>query len=840
MTGFRGRTRTSGFVLDVPLLGADESIARVLSWWRDDAELFALPDGRWLLRLPSPVEIRAEHAPGLPLADAAETTFPDHGTLVRYRISDLPHVPVAAWLDRDDIQVDELTPLDQPAPDPEQLGQPEIAKPPDLRAAAGVGRRSSKDRRWRRIPLPAWIPSIAIVIIALGIADPAAASSGPFLDLPFIAIALIVGRLLFVRKGWTARVPGRRRSPSSRRGWLAGLTMRSPAAQIVRGRHARYLNRLTDAFEKRNWDDALREAIALNDSSAGSWLRLRLPARRTGELTPTPSAAVGGGSPRYGRTVISHLQDLYKSAAAQLERDGRIEEAAFVLADLLGRPLDTVSLLERHNRSHMAAQLAEGRRLSPDLIVRLWWRAGNRDRAIQIARIQGAFANGIARLQAVDPDAARDLRAAWIDSCRESGDLLGAVEAAWPDPASRHLVTEDIRAGLARGGPLAARLTAYQLAIAPEQAEAAVKSVLEGSSRELFAATLAEVEAGEPAADRMVATATLRALTRDSATPGILPAKSARTIYTKLRQRADPLAAADLKVPAYQHAAPAPLNLTAVEEAGRLPVFDAAALPDGTILVAAGEAGVRLLSSQGRVRARWDMPAHRIVLADHGGTAMLLAARESVADVARLELASRRLRHWATIAVRQVADSYDGGHLIVVDDDGIAVLDAFDARPRVVWRELDPAYTILRLARTPSSCAAVISHQDRVSLWRWDMPGWHLRLRQQLDVQSVSVVASAAGYLRELAMDPAASDPRATLLGSGDAHAQATAAGTATTIEIGLGATRDTRLRATFPDASPDHICLREQAGTVTMWHRDGRVLTATAAGLLASLRTAQ
>ena len=54
MNPFKGLIQASGFVLDVPLLGQDEVTARVLSWWQEGAELFALPDGRWLLRLPSP------------------------------------------------------------------------------------------------------------------------------------------------------------------------------------------------------------------------------------------------------------------------------------------------------------------------------------------------------------------------------------------------------------------------------------------------------------------------------------------------------------------------------------------------------------------------------------------------------------------------------------------------------------------------------------------------------------------------------------------------------------------------------------------------------------------
>lgn len=912
MNPFKGLIQASGLVLDVPLLGQDEVTARVLSWWQEGAELFVLPDGRWLLRLPSPAEIRAEQAPGLPVTDAVESgtvASPDHGELVRYRFAELTRVPVGAWLDVSGIRIDELTPLDGPEPAAERLGQPEIVAPPDLRAVARIGRRSTGGGRipriprlirWRRITLPAWVPAIAIVMIAASLvlavagsrhhastAPPPAATASPipvagpapapapdpggpaFPDLPLIPVAIVIGMSVFARRGRQARhgdqaVGVRDGRLPARRGWLARLAMRSPAAPIVRGKHARYLRRLTEAFEKRQWDDALRDAIALNDRSAGKWMRLRLPGRRTGALTPTPAITGSGGSLGYGPVVFAHLQNLYQDAATWLERDGRIEEAAFVLADLLGRPLDSVSLLEKHQRLRLAAELAEGRRLPPDLVVRLWWREGNRDRAIQIARVRGAFATGIARLDTVDPDAARELRVAWIGSCRDRGDHLAAVEAAWPDLSLRHLVAEDIREGIKLGGPLSARMTAYQLAIAPEQAQTTVKALLKDGdreSRELFATTLANVEAADPATDRQITTATLRTLTRDSAKPGTLPAKYARKTYERLRKRADPLAAADLPAPASQHskAPAAPLDLVASPDAGRLPVFDAAALPDGTILIASGEVGARILSGQGRVRARWDIPVHRIVLADHGRSALLIAARDTIADVWMLDLVSRRPRHWATLKVRQVADSYDGGQLIVVDTDGIAVLDVLADRPKVLWRELDPTYRVLQLARTPSACSAIVDHEASLSIWHWDMPGWQLRMRPSTGSHPTATITNASGYLIALEPDPDTGSPRLNagqpgnppylknlppehayrVLASGNAHALASARDTTTTVEIGLGTSAGPQIRATFPNTDQGDVGMREHAGTITLWHRDGRILVATAGELLASLRLA-
>ncbi|NLT54324.1 MAG: hypothetical protein GXX79_07105 [Actinomycetales bacterium] len=74
----------------------------------------------------------------------------------------------------------------------------------------------------------------------------------------------------------------------------------------------------------------------------------------------------------------------------------------------------------------------------------------------------------------------------------------------------------------------------------------------------------------------------------------------------------------------------------------------------GGVLVALGDLGVRLLTGDGRERARWDVPADQVVMADHGGCALLLVHGEGLVDIHRLDLATRRVRHWATMRLGPV------------------------------------------------------------------------------------------------------------------------------------------------------------------------------------------
>jgi hypothetical protein len=139
------------------------------------------------------------------------------------------------------------------------------------------------------------------------------------------------------------------------------------------------------------------------------------------------------------------------------------------------------------------------------------------------------------------------------------------------------------------------------------------------------------------------------------------------------------------------------------------------------------------------------------------------------------------------------------------------------------------------------------------------MPGWQLRMRPSTGSQSVATITNASGYLIALEPDPNTSSLRMNagqpgnssyvknlppehayrLLASGNAHALVSAKDTTTTVEIGLGTSAGPQIRGTFPNIGQGDVGMREYAGTVTLWHRDGRILVAAAGELLASLRLA-
>ncbi|MET7303030.1 bpX6 domain-containing protein [Embleya sp. NPDC005575] len=861
-------------------------------------------------------------------------------------LSGLPVMTPGAWLRVDGLPIHRLPALDTPDPCPDVPIESPLRSGPNLRAKAGVGRRDAhaeriaaevSDAEWtgpggtKTLPDPRSAPVaflamvVQVGLVALGAGGAIAALGALTGGRAPIAVLgpILVGAVLLWRRrtrgayaatGQPAGQARKSKTPAAGRAGLgrstprrrrllrrlrvpgrrlAALLLRSPLAHVWSGRQERYLLGLVRAFERGRFEIALRNAIALSDSPDDAHsgpLALGLPRPRTGELRPAARVGPWGARMPTRPSMFEQLRVLYGDAAERLERAGRIDEAAFVLADLLDSPDAAVEVYTRHDRFRDAAELAENRALAPDLVVGLWWRAGERDRAVTHARLYGAFATAIERLTPGDPETASALRAAWVAACQAAGDHLGAVEAAWPDPERRPTVAADLTAGIAQGGAIGARLLAFLATEAPvEQARAAVlaflaadaeramaadesaaaeRDVADGgmaADREAgvaatvgavlaagagpvavladradlhtFTAALAELSAGDPAWDRELATLAARALVRASGRPARLvgfPTGSGRRRFDALRARADPLVAADLRAPVEPEPArrTGPIAVGAGHFPGRLPVWNAAALPDGTVLVACGAAGTRLLGRDGRERARWDVTAHRIVLADHGSTALLIGDRGVSCDIHRLDSITRRVRHWATLSAREFADSFDGGHLVTLDRGIITVLDTLTTGPRIVWREEAAPASFLAVARTATSCAALAQTEEgaermaNLAKWRWDMPGWMLRERSVLpDRMSRSLVTGTGRVV------PVTSE---SVLVSGGAFVDIADS----VVVLYSGTDSESTAKVSFPGAASDTIGFREHAGRVTLWDRSGRVVVLEGSMVRAVFRT--
>lgn len=540
------------------------------------------------------------------------------------------------------------------------------------------------------------------------------------------------------------------------RGWLRDRIVRSQVQRVFGAEQAGYLDRMIEMFRQGDLDAALRHAIPLggprSPDAPDKPLTWAPPAARdalTIQLKPTTHETATGGD-----SLHALLRILYRDAATALEAAGRIDEAAFTLAELMREPGEAVALLERHGRLRLAADLAETARLAPELRVRQWVLCGDFERAVAVMRQHGAFVAAVTALK--DSPAELDaLRRAWARHLASTGDLAAAmlVGAAVP-----HLHDELEAWGdalLARGGPAALRVLTQRLSRQPERfpelrpcVEALERTAgVEGlGHRAAFVAAAVTVpwSEGLALAARMLA----RQQCCDAAkTNDPLDLQTLQSLLTLAR---DPVLRAD--VPTWPTFARVPLasrrdpwrHTVDAADTGPTPVYDATfSRTDGTMLLALGEGGASVRASDGAERARHDAPAHRVVWSDHGDRALLLGARGASWQVSRLDLAGGRCSPWGECTLDAFADDYDGDGWLVGRAGEVLLLDATaDDLRALPGPGRTPATSHARvycLARDAGGAAAVRA-LTQIERWRWRLPGWAL-LERPLEPPGATAVA---------------------------------------------------------------------------------------------------
>lgn len=764
----RGMVEADGLVLDVARLGPEVALGRALVGWVAGTRLLVLPGGGWLLLWPQPRRVRSD-GHGLPVRlEGGDVVVPVHGRQVRFAVAALVAVDATAVLALPaDLPVAVLEPLEAPlpAPDVEPLPLQLVA---DVLGRAGID-RTPAERVRARLRRDAERAAGGGAGAGRGTGGGAAGGTGG-------------------RPRWRGLIRGRSRGQgtgqtTSRGGATAALARllgRAPvASHLLQRRQAAYVRQLLKRFDTGRLDEALRHAIALGDGE--TMAALSMPGPRQGPLTP----GLGAGGVAVG-VGVANLQGMlaprYREAAKRLERAGRIDEAAFVLADLLDAPADAVALYERVGRWREAAELAEARRLRAAEQVRLWWLAGDRVRAVRAGVLGGAFSEAVERLNRVDAEAAAALRAMWVDSDRERGDLASAVRHAWPDHELRKACLPDLGALLAAGGPDAGEWLARLLALstAPQAGETALAvlaapsdaagpaagaGAAQAQQRAGLVAALADHVAADAVADRRVATAALRALASDPDVVAVIGASGARRVWGALTRRADPLAAADLRLPADPSPPPSPRTLVAAGPGGA-EVMDAA-LVAGGILVALGAAGVRLLTRDGRTRARWSAPAYRLVVADSGRVALLVVRGGQGDVVRRLDVAGGGLGRELALEGAVVCGSFDGRLLLTARDGALEFVDVTGPRPAIAWRELGDVERLLAVGREQGGLHALVLLEGaprRLELREWSLGDLLTRARIPLQWtpgerqgQWTSSPAVGRGWLASLEVDPGGS-----------------------------------------------------------------------------------
>jgi|GEM_PF-4586671 len=209
------------------------------------------------------------------------------------------------------------------------------------------------------------------------------------------------------------------------RGWVIWNT---PAGDRLRKSLEDRLEETEDLLNKGRVDEALKKAIALKTHKGGKpqSLSSKLPDVRS-SLDLNFGKTVIGGTSFIGSTSFDTLQEKYTKLAQSLKSQGDYRRAAFVYDELLERPRDAVSALQEGEHYKDAAKLATARQLNQDIIIRLWYQAGERDLAIALAKRYDMMGELVRSVENKNKDAGRFLRRVWAEQLAGAGDYAQAL-----------------------------------------------------------------------------------------------------------------------------------------------------------------------------------------------------------------------------------------------------------------------------------------------------------------------------------------------------------------------------------------------------------------------------
>lgn len=727
----QGTVTAVGFLFDPIVHGELEMQRRALALWEPGVRLWQTDEGRLLLLLPRPQTLHTAQAPGLPLTrerghllalpltrDEWEALRPSPESLI---FCERGHVSSTA--------LSELSPCD-PADGLDLSGTiavptrpliaPEPPKPEPIRAAIAPLKAPTFVTR------PPGVNESLITLAKSLNAPPPPDKRRRLQDLPWLEqqwwkLYFAVKKQLQTASDSTA---GRLRETIREQVFSPGQL------EAISRQNAEFLNKMLELFEKGEWHEALQHAIPLGkpgeQNDAPEHLGFLMP-RNELAIRPTPTPA-SGSLPWQG--LHGGFKQLYREAVARLKAEGRYEEAAYVLAELLREDEEAVSFLERHGQLKLAAELAEARNLPPALVVRQWWLAGDKSRALAIARRSQCFADAIFRLeQSGNTAAAETLRVEWAQLHAEWGDYARAVTTIESVTEARALARRWAELGASQGGVggalLLSRLILWsetddEKAHWQEQAQTLVSTP--GAAREREALLVPLFTRGADTLSlRPLLRRGIRALLADHGAGAL--ALSPPSVGQWCRAAGFGALEADLPSLTLKPLPPLHERLQTEDlrieggDVGTVPLADAAILPDGRLLVALGEAGVLLLSHDGRTLHRFEVPATSLVVGTTGSQVVALAHRDESQRVHVLEVGARKVTDWGELSLTCWEPSLSEGLWRVGQGEQILTLDTLAPKPQALRGSTLPQGEVL-VALAPGDGVLTLIPNTQ-TLWLW-------------------------------------------------------------------------------------------------------------------------
>ncbi|MFY1667253.1 bpX6 domain-containing protein [Pseudomonas sp. Pseu.R1] len=541
------------------------------------------------------------------------------------------------------------------------------------------------------------------------------------------------------------RASGKPRGPARWRRWLTRLAHHSRLSALYGKRQAAYMQRMLEMFENGDLHEALRHAIPLGGGTSDGGQAFGTPNRRD-DLTLSQRSGPRS-SLYFSDDLETHLKQVYRQSFERLDREGRVEEAVFVLAELLRARQEALDYLEKHQRFQQAADLALAWDMPASTIVRLLCLAGDWQRALQVARRDSAFSDAVLMLEKSGSDLAPRLRLEWALALIDKGLWLQAVDVIWSLPQERERAGQWLLAAEAAGGSLAISALVKRAILLPDTLTAYgpwVEQLRDDPAGALHRATLAHAllahKTHSPAL-AWLAAATVRAVICDQTGPHAQ--LSHKQLQALVRMSKDKLLQADLPgsaLPRKKQPNPAlervsdPLTFTAPERGSRA-ILDAVPLTDERYLLALGEAGALVVDASGKTVFHFPVPTQTLVLGRSRQVALALAQRGDVWRISKLDLVNRSAHDLGVLMLDAFASTFDGTAWTIGRGSQLRVVDV-DRRFETLWHISDLPGKVAYIRDNEHNESVLLSTPEDTQIWHYLLPSRRLLSREPTPARS--------------------------------------------------------------------------------------------------------
>ena len=161
-------------------------------------------------------------------------------------------------------------------------------------------------------------------------------------------------------------------------------------------------------------------------------------------------------------------------------------------------------------------------------------------------------------------------------------------------------------------------------------------------------------------------------------------------------------------------------------------VYDAHLLPDGKIVVALGESGVKIISKQGKTIAHFDQPTHKMVVSDFGTKAIGFAHRNDSYRLTKFDFIERRANYWCEAAFLAYSPTFDGNLWFIGLHDEVFAIDTNAKTFEAVWKVSDIGGNVYKVSRSKTKLMLLVNFAGKgFEKWSYDLPSLTLRSRNQ-------------------------------------------------------------------------------------------------------------